>query len=106
MTYRIARKDAVGMDELIREFISDMKLTGGLDAHRIYAAWDEVSGMARYTVRKFYRDGTLYCTMSSSVVRSSLLPKRKLLIDAINARLKEDELFSDSNDGVKNLILK
>ena len=72
-------------------------------------AWDAASGAARYTVRRFYRDGKLYITVDSSVVRSQLSFQRDALLKKINALLAEDSLFTrdDARVGfVKELILK
>lgn len=106
---RIARKQAVSMEELIPLYIKSMKLSAGLNTQRIFAAWDAASGAARYTVRRFFRDGRLYITVDSSVVRSQLSFQRQALLDKVNALLAEDELFIRDRSGegvVKELILK
>ena len=106
---RIHRKEPMGMDALVKEYIKSMKLSAGLNTQRIYAAWDAASGAARYTVRRFYRDGKLYITVDSSVVRSQLSFQRDALLKKINALLAEDSLFTrdDARVGfVKELILK
>ena len=106
---RVARKTAVPLSDLIREYIQASKLTAGLNTQRIFAAWDAASGAGRYTVRRFFRDGKLYITVDSSVVRSQLSFQRDTLIEKINALLAQDELFTqdDARVGcVKELILK
>lgn len=99
-TVRLSRKKALGMDELVREYIRSMKLASGLNTQRIFAAWDAVSGAGRYTLRKFFRAGTLYVTVSSSVVREQLYFQKDTLISAINGRLREDELFTSDDPRV------
>ena len=109
MGNRIPRKDAVGMSELVSQYIKEMKLTSGLDRQRVFAAWNEVSGASRYTVGLYFRNGMLYCTISSSMVRSQLYFQRDLILKKINEFLKNDELFSGyglDHDHVKGLILK
>ena len=106
---RVARKTAVPLEELIREYLKAARLTGGLNTHRIYAAWDAASGAGRYTVRRYFRDGRLYITVDSSVVRSQLSFQREALLERINALLAEDELFTRDGAGtgfVRELILK
>jgi hypothetical protein len=106
---RVARKTAVSLEELIREYLKAAHLTGGLNTHRIYAAWDAASGAARYTVRRYFRDGRLYITIDSSVVRSQLSFQRETLLEKVNAILAEDELFTRDGAGsgfVRELILK
>ena len=106
---RVARKTAVSLSEAIQEYLKAAKLTSGLNTQRIFAAWDAASGAGRYTVRRFFRDGRLYITVDSSVVRSQLSFQRDTLIEKINALLAQDELFirDDARVGiVKELILK
>lgn len=106
---RVARKTALPLSDLIREYIRTSKLTAGLNMQRIFAAWDAASGAGRYTVRRFFRDGKLYITVDSSVVRSQLSFQRDALLEKINALLTQDELFTcdDPRAGcVKELILK
>ena len=106
---RVARKTALPLSELIHEYLRASKLTSGLNTQRIFAAWDAASGAARYTVRRFFRDGRLYITVDSSVVRSQLSFQRQALLDKVNALLAEDELFIRDRSGegvVKELILK
>ena len=97
------------MQELIGQYIREMKLSAGFNRQRIFEAWDVVSGASRYTIDRFFRDGMLYCTISSSVVRNQLYFQKDVLIRRMNEYLAGDELFvRDEKDGpvVKNLILK
>lgn len=104
---RLGRKEAVGMDELVSQFIRDMKLSSGLNKQRVYAAWDRVTGAAPYTLSKTFGKGVLYVTLSSSVIRSQLYFQRKEIAGRINAALAEDELFIGEAAGfVKSVILK
>ncbi|MBQ8021565.1 MAG: DUF721 domain-containing protein [Bacteroidales bacterium] len=104
---RLGRKEAVGMDELVSQFIRDMKLSSGLNKQRVYAAWDRVTGAAPYTLSKTFGKGVLYVTLSSSVIRSQLYFQRKEIAGRINAALAEDELFTGEAAGfVKSVILK
>lgn len=106
---RIGRKDAQGMHELIGQYIREMKLASGFNRQRIFEAWDAVSGASRYTVGRFFKDGMLYCTISSSVVRNQLYFQRDVLVRKMNEYLeKDDMLLRDAKDEpfVKNLILK
>lgn len=101
------RKKAITVGEALMEFLKQAKLASGLNTRCIYDAWDEASGAAPYTLKRFYRDGKLYITLSSSVVRSQLVFQKDLLIDKINATLKANELFTQSENAfVRELILK
>ncbi len=103
------RKEALGMDQIIPMYIRAMKLSAGLNTQRVFAAWDEVSGVSGYTLRKFYRDGTLHVTLSSSMVRTHLEFQKDAIIQAMNDFLKKDELFAKDCGKVgfvKEIILK
>ena len=97
------------MDELVQMFIKSMKLSAGLNTRRIFEAWDAASGASRYTLRRYFRDGKLYITLNSSMVRNQLGFQKAELVDRINELLREDELFLKDDPQVKyveELILK
>lgn len=106
---KMERKNALEMKEVIEMYIKSMKLSSGLNTQRIFKAWDDASGAAQYTVRKFFRDGKLYITLNSSVVRNQLGFQNALLVEKINAILQKDELFVRDDPKVsfvQTLILK
>jgi hypothetical protein len=106
---RIARKKALDMEEVVSMYIKSMKLTAGLNTQRIFAAWDDASGAAPYTLKRFFRDGKLYITLSSSVVRNQLSFQSDVLVEKMNSILAKDELFTKDDPRVsyvKELILK
>lgn len=106
---RLHRKEAVGMDVLVSRYIKSMKLAAGLNTQRIFAAWDACSGAGPYTLRRFFRDGKLYITLNSSVIRNQLYFQKDVLVEKMNAHLAQDELFTADNRSVgyiQQLILK
>ena len=46
----IRKHDAVAMEELVTQFIREMKLASGLEKQRAAEAWNVVSGAGRYTL--------------------------------------------------------
>lgn len=109
MAVQIHRKEAIGMDQVVRQYIQSMKLTAGLNTQRVFAAWDVCSGAEAYTLKRFFRGGKLYITLGSSVIRSQLYFQRDVLVEKMNAFLAKDDLFTgeDTTVGyVKELILK
>ena len=104
---RLARKEAVGMEELMALFIREMKLSVGLNRQRVFAAWDSVTGTAPYTLSKHFAKGILFVTLSSSVVRNQLFFQRTDIARRINETLAGDDLFTGEAAGyVKSVILK
>ena len=109
MANRVARKQAQSVGEALREFLGAYHLTAPLNTRRIFEAWDQASGAGKYTVRRFFRDGKLYITLNSSVVRSQLGFQKDALVEKVNAILDGDPLFTKDEPGVgqvRELILK
>ena len=105
----ISRKDPIAMEELVPLFLQSMRLSSGLNTRRIYAAWDAVSGAGRHTLRHYYREGKLYITLNSSMVRNQLGFQKAALLDRINETLRQDPLFQRDDPFVRfveELILK
>ena len=105
---RLRRQQAVGMEELVKQFIKEMKLDSGLNRQRLTEVWNEVSGAAMYTLDVRYEKGVLYCTIGSSMVRNQLYFQRDRLLKSLNEHLASDELLAGSVEGdvVKTLILR
>ena len=93
------------MNELVTQFINEMKLASGLKKQRVAEVWNEVSGAGRYTLDVMFDKRVLTCVISSSVVRNQLYFQRDVLVGKMNELLSKDILF-DENDGIKTLILK
>ena len=106
---RIHRKEAVSMDLVVKEYIKSMRLAAGLNTQRVFAAWDACSGAGEFTLKRFYRDGKLYITLNSSVIRNQLHFQKAELVEKMNRFLSQDTLFTEDNRTVgyiQELILK
>lgn len=77
------------ISDLLADFVKSEGLDEGLMRVKIFKTWDLVVGesYAKATVSKFYRNGILYCTVSSSAVRSQLYFQKRYFIDQINKAL-------------------
>ncbi len=104
----LRRQEAVAMDQLVDQFIRQMKLSSGLKKQRAEEAWGKVSGAGRYTLGVSLFKGVMTCTLSSSVVRNQLYMQREALLQALNEILAKDELFFTDGkfDKVNTLILR
>ena len=97
------------MDQVVKEYIKSMKIATGLNTQRIFAAWDACSGAGEFTLKRFFREGKLYITLSSSVIRNQLSFQKAELIEKMNRFLSEDSLFTEDNHLVgyiRELVLK
>ena len=107
MKLEIGKTRSIG--ELIVAYLRNSGRSINHNNLRIFYAWDAISGAAPYTQKKYFREGKLYITLSSSVVRNALFLRKQELIDKINIALDADPLFLKDAPGVvkvTDLILK
>lgn len=106
---RIVKKDPSPIGDILKQMIASSGLGISHNTRRIYAAWDAASGAGNYTIRRFFRDGKLYITLSSSVIRSQLSVRKAFLLEKVNDILSQDALIINNGTyptEVKELILK
>ena len=106
---RIGRKEAVGMETLVSQFIREMKLSSGINQVRVTEAWNTASGASRYTLAVSYVGTYVYVTLNSSMARNQLYYQREALMQKMNEILASDTLFVGNPKGgpaVTNIILK
>ena len=106
---RMGRKEAVGMESLMAQFIREMKISSGINQVRVTEAWNTASGASRYTLSVSYVGTYVYVTMTSSMARNQLYYQRDLIMQKMNEILAADSLFVGSAKGgaaVTNIVLK
>ena len=106
---RIGRKEAVGMESLVSQFIREMKLSSGINQMRVKEAWNVVSGASRYTLAVSYVGTYVYVSLSSSMARNQLYYQKDVLMQKMNEFLLADTLFVRNPKGgepVTNIVLK
>ncbi len=94
------RENTQLISAIIQEYIKEAQLEDGLLRVKIFKVWDLIVGDAgtRATTNKFFKDGILYCTISSSIVRTQLYYRKDDIIAQMNRML--------SGNYVTKLILK
>ena len=104
---RFRRKEAVDMQQLVQDFIREMKIASGVNRQRAAEAWNTVSGASAYTLDVSLDKGILYVTMSSSMARNQLYFQRDVLLAKVNEFLDADSLFvKGDGPAVRNIVLK
>ena len=104
---RLRRKDAVGMEDLVQDFIREMKLSSGINRQRAAEAWNAVSGASRYTIDVSLDKGILYVVLNSSMARNQLYFQKDVLLRKVNECLEADTLFvKGDGPAVRNIVLK
>ena len=78
--------------EILASFVQNSKLEKGLDNVRIERAWRERMGNGVYNYTKSLRlhNGTLYISLSSSVLRQELSYGKDKIIAIINEELGKE----------------
>ncbi|MEG0518761.1 MAG: DUF721 domain-containing protein [Bacteroidales bacterium] len=86
--------------QIIEEYIKEQGLQDGLQKMRIFKTWDLVVGerVAKATLDKFFKDGILYCTIGSSMIRSQLSFRKDDIRVQINKML--------NSNLINNIVLK
>jgi hypothetical protein len=104
---RFRRREPVGMEKLVQDFIREMKLASGVNKHRAFEAWNSVSGASRYTLDVNLDKGVLYVVLNSSMARNQLYFQRDVLLTKINEFLDKDPMFvKGAGPAVKSIVLK
>ena len=106
---KMERKSIMESSDMMLAYIKYLKAAPALNTRRIFETWHKESGVGAYTLKLFFRDGTLYVTLSSSVVRNSIKPFINSIMAKINQSLQEDPLFIKDEPKVgyvKKIIIK
>ena len=99
----LERKDPSPMSDLVPMFLKLSGMTTMVNENLILSAWDKVTGAGSYTLKKYFKDGTLVCHISSSVVRNQLYFQKDEIVAAINAEVASDPMNSGSPGNRKYL---
>lgn len=95
------------MEQLVQDFIREMKLASGVNKHRAFDAWNTVSGASRYTLDVALEKGVLYVTLNSSMARNQLYFQRDVILTKINEFLDNDPMFvKGEGPAIKSIVLK
>ncbi|GEM_PF-163008 len=86
------KEDFVRMSDVLSDFKAQDKLQKGFEKVDIEAAWKAVmgSGVSNYTTQIKFTAGTLFISLSSSVLRQELLYGRAKIIKNLNDHLDRE----------------
>lgn len=85
-------KDEQALGGLLKNFIRENNLQKGIDKVNAEAAWESIMGpgVNSYTGQVSFRQGTLYVTLTSSVLREELSHGRSKIVRMLNEELGSD----------------
>lgn len=80
------------ISDILSTFVEDNKLNKGLDGVQVEAAWRELmgQGVQSYTENIKLQNGTLYVSLSSSVLREELSYGKDKIMAMINEELGKE----------------
>ena len=80
------------IDQVLAEFVEKNKLVKGLDSVQVEAAWRDLmgNGVQAYTQHIKLQNGTLYVSLTSSVLREELSYGKDKIIKMINEELGKE----------------
>ena len=86
------RNKPVKLGALLKEYFNDIEKGDNILAARVLRTWDEVmeENITRSTMSKYFKNGILYCTISSSILRSMLVARVYSVKEKINNSLGSD----------------
>ena len=105
----LQKKDPEVLSDLIPAFLRTMGLAPALRTQLILDAWDKASGASAYTLSKYVKNGVLFCSISSSVLRNQLFFRKDDIVEEINKIVLNDPMMTGVKPGtkvLKSLILK
>lgn len=87
------RTNTQSISEVLNEVLKEYKLDERLRETRVYAAWSEVLGpLAKTTESLYMKNGVLFVSITSSVVRNELLMRRSDIVKALNEKTGENSV--------------
>ena len=86
--------------DVLDEIMSDSKIRKGMMEHRAVAYWEQVMGkpVARLTTNIYFKYGTLYVSLNSSVVRGELVMMKDKIIVNMNEAI--------GSNTVRNIVFR
>ena len=83
------RTGAVKLGELLGRYVKEVHLENDMRARDVSQAWNAAVGprAASVTSRTYYKDGVLYCHISSSIIRNRLYYNKDGIMAEINRRV-------------------
>jgi len=86
--------------DVLGEIMNDRKIQKGIMETRAVSYWEQVMGkpVARLTTNVYFRYGTLYVSLNSSVVRGELVMMKDKIIRNMNEAI--------GSDIIKNIVFR
>lgn len=92
--YRRSRRsnNSLPLSDILAKIVDQPGLRSGFRATQVIKAWPTVTGpgVARVTTNLFFKGGSLFVNLNSSVVRSDLIMSKDKIIESLNKEVGEN----------------
>lgn len=80
------RTEAMKVGDIITKLLKEDNIDRQFDEQKVVYLWPEIvgSGINRYTVSRYVKNGVLYLHLSSAALRNELMMSRTVLIKRLN----------------------
>ena len=94
------KKGVISLEELLKKMSNKPKLKKKLDGVEALDQFDKILGsnLSKYVIDKYFNNGVIYISLSSSVLRNELSMQKAGLISSVNQNIGKKL--------VKDIILK
>ncbi len=94
------KKSVQPLKDILNEFIGSPRLSTGIYTSRVPSAWNQLMGpsVAKATKSVYYRNGVVFVTLHSSIIRSELMMYRDKIVSGLNNKI--------GSTIVKEIVLK
>ncbi len=94
------KKGVISLEELLKKMSNKPKLKKKLDGVEALDQFDKILGsnLRKYVIDKYFNNGVIYISLSSSVLRNELSMQKSGLISSVNQNIGKKL--------VKDIILK
>ena len=86
------RTESISMKDAIGEFLERNRLKKKFDQTEVISLWKTMFGpvVANRTTQLFFRDGKLFVSLSSSVLRQELSMNKAKIIQSLNEEMNQE----------------
>ena len=88
------RTEAMKVGDIITKLLKEDNIDRQFDEQKVVYLWPEIvgSGINRYTVSRYVKNGVLYLHLSSAALRNELMMSRTALIKRLNEAVGSEVL--------------
>ncbi|MFA7116437.1 MAG: DUF721 domain-containing protein [Bacteroidales bacterium] len=82
---------AILVSEILRKYLKGSGLDKDMKRIEILMAWDEISGVEiKDRTQRYFKDGVLYVTVNSSMLRTNLYYQKEGLLRELNSKFTDN----------------